>query len=168
MVGVGVWGARKKLGRNVNILRRPRLSARNNDAAEDQINAIFYSHAKQQLRRGRFLLQTITAMAARRACTALSIRAFRSILQPCRHGSSSTSAMAYKAIHRRIAPLPAIDTRSSSPKSYQFNAELLTTFQLSGLQLKLFPAFCTKRPYPVRTRRRDTSLIAWCRTSPVF
>jgi len=51
-------------------------------------------------------------MAARRAFTALPARAFRSITHQCRYNSSSTSAMAYKAIHRRIAPLPTADTRT--------------------------------------------------------
>lgn len=57
-----------------------------------------------------------STMAARRAFTALPTRAFRSIAQPCRSNSSSTSAMAYKAIHRKIAPLPTADTRSYAPK----------------------------------------------------
>jgi len=55
-------------------------------------------------------------MAARRAFTALPARAFRSITHQCRYNSSSTSAMAYKAIHRRIAPLPTADTRRSIRK----------------------------------------------------
>jgi hypothetical protein len=101
--------ARKKVGRRSVTAASVWRSVRKNCGAEDQ------SHFRKCFSMNSFHSKQAVAMAARRACMALPTRAFRLILQPYRHRSSSTSAMAYKAIHRRIAPLPTADTRPSSP-----------------------------------------------------